>query len=148
MVSTLLMLSILPGSTFNLFSIHLPEVSLAFTPFYLPNPTHFHQYGTDKSTPANSAFCLLKNAPWSRSFCLSHQTPGVIPSYKITLGCLYLFRLQIRDPALILRPPRVERFYAESQSPPRENQCSRLLLTPRTQRGTLSHFPLIEFESF
>ena len=54
--------SILPGSTFSLFSIHLPEVFSAFTPFYLPNLTRFHQHGAGRSTTVDSVFDLLTNS--------------------------------------------------------------------------------------
>ena len=89
----------------SLFSIHFSDVSPTFTPFHLPNLTHFYLRGTDEPTPIDSIFGLLKNSPRLREvfiFC-RRTTPGNIPFHEITLNYLETFTLRIHDPVPILR---------------------------------------------
>ncbi|KAF9647446.1 hypothetical protein BDM02DRAFT_2677861 [Thelephora ganbajun] len=89
----------------SLFSIHFSDVSPTFTPFYLPNLTHFYLRGTDEPTPMDSIFALFKNAPRLREvfiFC-RHTTPGTILFHEITLDFLEILTLRIYDPVPILR---------------------------------------------
>ena len=102
----------------SLLSIHFLDVSPTFTPFYLPNLTHFYLRGTDEPTPTDSIFTLFKNAPRLREvlvFCRC-TTPGNVPFHEITLNYLETFTLRIHDPVPILqylRLPSIKQIFVE-----------------------------------
>lgn len=102
----------------SLRSIHFSDVSPTFTPFYLPNLTHFYLRGTDEPTPMDSILGLFSNAPRLRDvfiFC-RRTTPGNIPFSKITLGSLANLTLRIHDPVPILqylRLPSIKEIFVE-----------------------------------
>jgi len=108
----------LGGYAPSLLSIHFSDVSPTFTPFYLPNLTHFYLRGTDEPTPMDSIFMLFKNAPQLAEvfiFCRC-ITPGNIPFHEITLDFLENLTLRIYDPVPILRSlrlPKIKQVFVE-----------------------------------
>lgn len=93
----------------SLLSIHFSDVSPTFTPFYLPNLTHFYLRGTDEPTPMDSILELFNNAPRLREvliFC-RRTTPGKVPFLETSLDSLEVFTLRIHDPVPILRSLRL-----------------------------------------
>ena len=107
----------------SLLSIHFSDVSPTFTPFYLPNLTHFYLRGTDEPTPIDSIFGLFQNAPRLREvfiFCRS-IIPGVVPFREVALDFLEIFTLRIHDPVPILRflrLPKIKTLCVELQFHP------------------------------
>lgn len=107
----------------SLLSIHFSDVSPTFTPFHLPNLTHFYLRGTDEPTPMDSIFGLLENAPRLREVFIFSRSiiPSTIPFHEITLESLQLFTLRIHDPVPILRflrLPQIKQVCVELQFHP------------------------------
>ncbi|KAF9778242.1 hypothetical protein BJ322DRAFT_506835 [Thelephora terrestris] len=120
----------------SLLSIHFSDVSPTFTPFYLPNLTHFYLRGTDEPTPMDSIFGLFKNAPRLREafiFCRS-IIPSTIPFHEITLEFLERFTFRIYEPIPILRFLRL---------PSIKQVCVELQFHPE-KMNTFTHFLPIE----
>lgn len=103
-----------------------------FSPFYLPNLTHFYLRGTDEPTPVDSIFGLFKNAPrLSEVFIFCRKTtPSSIPFHEVTLDYLKVLTFRIYNPVPILKFLRL---------PNVKQVCVELPFHPE-KMNTLAHF--------